>query len=434
MFRNRSFLSCFMQCRNGGVLPLIGLAFGILVLSAGLTIDLTRAQIVRERLQWAVDAAALAAAREPTNALRREKALAYFRANFPEGYMGTSGGSFNVSNISTVNGRGTGLRFSVSGMNMRSYLAGAAGRLMGGVDNIRVSARADVNTMPTGPHDIVLAVDVSGSMEWYDGTGHGCLISGDWACLHPSYAGNGTRMQNAKNAMNRFINIMQGGQDIRIGIVPWDQKVNGGGVISGIGVNSNSRMLANTSNTGNAVGCTNLTTYCNRDPIRPMTFLNSNLNTVRNRVNQLQGEGNTDGALGMWWAMEMLRTSNTRNWVGWSRPVTTKSIIFITDGINTKYWAGPDTGAASDTRFAQLCNTAKNDRDISVYVLAFNLNSNSGTVVNARNMLRNCASIKKGCPTETQTGRCFWNSPSGASLNAAFEEIAKTMMTMRLVR
>lgn len=422
------------QSESGSAMLLIGLAFGIMVLAVGGTIDMARAQIVRERLQWAVDAAALAAARESTQAMREARAMDYFRANFAPGYMGTSGGNFQVSSVNTINGKGTGLRFRVNNLRMKSGFLGVGGALTGGgggMNNIKISANAVVNTMPVGPHDIVLAVDVSGSMDWNDNSGNTCLYTGDPGCLPISPPGN-ERMTKAKQAMRSFVDEIRGGKGIRIGIVPWDQKVNAGGVALGKGANAPDRMVANVTHTGNAIEASNLTTYAGSSIIRPMTFLRENMTTITNRINALVTDGNTDGALGMWWAVEMLRDNNNRNWVNWSRPAPTKSIIFITDGINTRYWAGPDTGDASDTRFASICSNAK--PGIRVYVVAFNLNGSQSEVVSARNMLRTCASTHKDCPSQGQNGKCYWNSPNGNAMRAAFEDIAKTMMTMRLVK
>lgn len=419
------------RSQDGGVLMLVGLAFGVMVLASGFTIDFARAQIVRERLQWAVDAAALAGARvahEGIGAVNAE-ARDYFRANFPPNYMGTRGGDISARNIGTVNGKGRGIEFAVHGMTMESYMVDAMG-----MGDIKVSGLAQVNTMPAGPHDIVLAIDVSGSMEWRADS-PSCVVSGDPGC-----AGTPTRMSQAKSAMHAFLDEMAGGVDIRIGIVPWDQKVNAGGVALGKGANSATRMVANTSHTGNAIGCTNLTTYCGRSPIQAMTFFRGNFGTIRNRINGLEGEGNTDGALGMWWAMEMLRNGNTRQWVNWSRPADVKSIIFLTDGINTKYW--PNTGAgmhAADGPFVNLCNDAKNNRGIQIYTIGYNMNHAGADFAAARSALKSCASRQNQCNKHPgaageQGNVCFFNSQSVGHLRQAFRDIADSMMTMRLTK
>lgn len=441
MQKEKKLLQRFWRADAGGVLPLIGLAFGIMVLAVGGTIDLVRAQVVRERMQWAIDAAALAAARESGNGAQKARAMDYFRANFPKGYMGTSGGNFEVRSVNTINGKGEGLEFSVSNLKMSSSFFAVGSRLSGGgngMNNIKISGRARVNTMPTGPHDIVLAVDVSGSMDW-KADSPSCVVSGDPGC-----AGTPTRMTQAKSAMRAFLDEMAGGKDIRIGIVPWDQKVNAGGVALGKGVHSATRMVANVTHTGNAVGLSNLCTNslpCN--PIQPMTFFRSSFSTIRQRINALEGEGNTDGALGIWWAREMLRNSNTRDWQNWSRPADMKSIIFLTDGINTKYWDAAGGGGMfdADDRFKTICENAK-DAGIRIYTIGYNMNHAGSDFATARATLKSCASRIEH-PTECNqhpghSGEerrvCFFNSQSIGNLRQAFEDIAKTMMTMRLVK
>lgn len=438
MKSKKNIMRKLFRSQDGGVLMLVGLAFGVIVLASGFTIDFARAQIVRERLQWAIDAAALAGARVAHEGIGsvQQEANAYFRANFPNGYMGTRGGNISARNIGTVNGKGRGIEFKVTNMTMESYMVDAMG-----MNDIKVSGLAQVNTMPAGPHDIVLAVDVSGSMEWCESSA--CVYSGDPGCT--GCGASSIRMYQAKQAMRIFLDEMQGGQDIRIGIVPWDQKVNAGGVALGKGTNSSTRMVANVSHTGNASPPTfgvasNVCTFAGCTPIRPMTFFRGNFNTIRNRIDDLQGEGNTDGALGMWWAMEMLRNGNTRNWVNWSRPADVKSIIFLTDGINTKYYGNPGvTSNAADGPFRNLCNTAKNQRDIQIYTIGYNLDHAGAEFAAARDVLKDCASRQKSCNKHPgnrgeQGNVCFFNSPSGADLRQAFRDIADSMMTMRLTR
>ncbi|HVN82428.1 MAG TPA: VWA domain-containing protein [Terriglobia bacterium] len=64
----------------------------VMLLFAGLAIDLGRGYVIKAQLTKAVDGAALAAARALNNSSTPEKdeAIRIFRANFPSGYLGTS--------------------------------------------------------------------------------------------------------------------------------------------------------------------------------------------------------------------------------------------------------------------------------------------------------------------------------------------------------
>lgn len=129
MKSKKNIMRKLFRSQDGGVLMLVGLAFGVIVLASGFTIDFARAQIVRERLQWAIDAAALAGARVAHEGIGsvQQEANAYFRANFPNGYMGTRGGNISARNIGTVNGKGRGIEFKVTNMTMESYMVDATG-------------------------------------------------------------------------------------------------------------------------------------------------------------------------------------------------------------------------------------------------------------------------------------------------------------------
>jgi Mg-chelatase subunit ChlD len=77
---------------KGVALIVIAALLVVLLLFAGLAIDLGRAYVVKSQLTKAVDGAALAAARalSSTSTPERDEAIRIFQANFPSGYLGTS--------------------------------------------------------------------------------------------------------------------------------------------------------------------------------------------------------------------------------------------------------------------------------------------------------------------------------------------------------
>jgi hypothetical protein len=97
--------------RRGSAIAMMvaGLIPGIAAL--GSAIDAGRLYVVKSQLQTGVDAAALAGARayeldDDTPAGRNAQALAYFRGNFPTGYMGTKGLSVTPT-FAKITGRNT---------------------------------------------------------------------------------------------------------------------------------------------------------------------------------------------------------------------------------------------------------------------------------------------------------------------------------------
>jgi Flp pilus assembly protein TadG len=80
------------RTEDGVILVFIAGVLVVLLLLAGLAIDLGQAYVVKAQLTKAVDGAALASARMGSSAeiSEKEEAIRIFRANFPQGYMGTS--------------------------------------------------------------------------------------------------------------------------------------------------------------------------------------------------------------------------------------------------------------------------------------------------------------------------------------------------------
>lgn len=417
--------------QHGAVLPLVGLSLMLLILVAGFAIDYTRAQIVRERLQWAVDAGALAGAKYAstgTLAEIRNEARDYFRANFPEGYMNTRGGSVQAQRIGTVSGKGDGLRFTVSNMTMENYFIDFLG-----INDIQITATADVNTLPLNPMDMVFAVDMSGSMDWRDDTGSECLYSS--GALAPGTGdpnGDTNRNQNSVNFCRCGVwsgsNCPASGAsrlalakthikdlrdtldapDSRFAVVPWDQRVHlPGGHVSG-------------------TASANCDFWSCDEPISVRLALTTNQNIFNNYIgNNLSGllaHGNTDHANGMWWAYQTIKDSTRLN----------KSIVFITDGWPTMNYQEPGNVFGTDIvaqkrvfdLFIAHCNRAKN-AGINVFTIVYNLEADSDPRIGQ------ALSYMRSCATEPAYAFRAANAPS---LARAFNTIGQTMMTMRLTK
>lgn len=421
----KSRVGAFRKDEQGAVLPLVGLAFMVMFMAAGFAIDYTRAQIVRERLQWAVDAGALAGAKHATGrniGVVQREANAYFRANFPNGYMDTSGGRVNAQYIGTVNGRGEGIRFTVSDVRMENYFADIVG-----INDIKVSATADVNTLPLTPLDVVFSLDVSGSMDWRDGTGTQCLYAGGGGSgdannnlgLCRCGAGPGfsncpaqgrSRLVRAKAHIKRMRDTLESGNN-RFALVPWDQRTHL--------ANGNYRSGSNTRN------CDFMSASpwaCDSDI--PRIFpLSNNRGQFNSRVDGLNAWGNTDHANGMYWAYETIKNSNRDN----------KVIIFMTDGWPTMNYNEPgnvfvDNAGGNMTQILNLflsnCNRAKNN-GVVIFTVLYNLDAGGDSRANlVQSYMRQCAS----------KAAYAFDAGDNVSLGNALDKIGESMMTMRLTR
>jgi Flp pilus assembly protein TadG len=107
MNRQRSLIAR----QDGFALVYMAAVMTVLLLFTGLAVDTGRAYVVRAQLSKAVDGAALGAARNLNGGDPRGEAARIFKANFPDGYLGTNTGldptaapNFFNSTVDTVNG------------------------------------------------------------------------------------------------------------------------------------------------------------------------------------------------------------------------------------------------------------------------------------------------------------------------------------------
>lgn len=198
--RGRRLLKALGASRRGAVVTYLAVAIVPLVGFLGLAVDTTRGYLVKAQLSQALDAAGLAGGRVIFSDNLGSDIQMYFNANFPSGFMGA-----------TV----TGPTFTVSPDNEKVTLSASAVipttfmRVLGET-TMNVAASTEV-TRETTMLDVVLAIDMSGSMG--------------------SYAGSGkTRIQAARDAAIELVDILFGSDSekdlLNIGVVPWNSKVN----------------------------------------------------------------------------------------------------------------------------------------------------------------------------------------------------------------
>jgi Mg-chelatase subunit ChlD len=152
---------------EGVALILVAGLLVVLLLFIGLAIDLGRAYLVKAQLTKAVDGAALAAARalNTSSTPEKDEAIRIFRANFPNGYLGTS----SVTDPATDTNFFNKTYDAESGANIitvraQATLAATFMRLAG-FDQFTVAGMGEARRRLV---DLSLAIDCSGS------------IAGDW--------------------------------------------------------------------------------------------------------------------------------------------------------------------------------------------------------------------------------------------------------------
>ena len=222
-----AILAALARSSKGNILPMTAAAIFILAGMIGGGIDISRAYMVKNRLQNACDAAALAARKAADtskpwidtvnnppvdNAAARNQAVSFFNTNFDKDTEGASAANFvseSSDNGSTINGTATATLPTVV-MNLFGYKQ----------TNLSVTCTA---SMGVGNSHVMFVLDNTGSMAWTpDG--------------YTTYDATKSRMYALQQAMKAFYTTVEtsmGGSNsrVRYGFVPYSSSVNVGSVL-----------------------------------------------------------------------------------------------------------------------------------------------------------------------------------------------------------
>lgn len=201
--KNRGFLGKigrFARNETGSVMVWVAVALIPVVGMLGLATDAARGYLVKARLSMALDAAALAAGPHLQDSSKMNAEIQkFFAVNFPPGFMGST-----VTGPTPVVGNdGQSLTLSANATIDSSFM-----RLLQ-IDQIPVAATTEV-TRENQYMEVVISFDMSGSM-------------GSWQ-------GNKKKLTWARDAAKNLVNILHGDNTVsdklKIGLVPWNSKVN----------------------------------------------------------------------------------------------------------------------------------------------------------------------------------------------------------------
>ncbi len=185
---------------RGASMPIVAAVLIPLMGFVGLATDAARAYVVKARLGDALDAAGLASAHEVFASDFTTQVDQYFKANFPDGYLGANV-TLDAPQLSNNNNV---LTLTASAEINTTFM-----RLFG-FNSLNIVSTTEVTRLTTSL-DVVLSMDMSGSMGNSDGSGS-------------------TRIVAARTAAKEMVDILFGSNEsndlLQIGLVPWNGKVN----------------------------------------------------------------------------------------------------------------------------------------------------------------------------------------------------------------
>lgn len=209
LIRRPGLLSRLRRNTAGNTLAIAGAALVPIAAMIGSGLDMSRAYMAQAKLQNACDAAALAARRQMSGRTWTSAAEAegrrFFNFNFPASTM-------NAQNVSAVIAQSTTDSSTVevaASADIPTTIMGLFGK-----DSMPISVNCDADE-DYGNNDIMVVLDVTGSMNSSPSTGGGSKIS----MLRNAAIGLYRALESAPNSRTRY------------GIVPYSMTVNVGGVL-----------------------------------------------------------------------------------------------------------------------------------------------------------------------------------------------------------
>ncbi len=450
--------------KTAALVVLFGIMAPVLIGVAGMSLDYSRAYLVKQRLAQALDAAALAAAASETGEVAiRQKVLDFFDANYPPEELG-------ITFDPQVYIAGDQVRVTGSAQYNTLFL-----RIIG-INIIDVTAETTVVREVQGI-EVVLVMDNTGSMS------------------------TNNNIQALKNAASNFVYIMYGidvddgaaadpsaldgmatrNRDlIKIGMVPYSTSVNVGPYGLGKDLegdyygpafvnNPNGYSYTTNYNSNNGwLGCVladdypndtldhegpwDMYRYC-RDsngnanchgywqygvykpyqkpnyicPRTPITPLSTSPSQQKAAIDTMVAAGHTYGNFGMVWGGRVLSEDFPfEEGRPWNNPYWRKAIVMMTDGVNTMhpYYSAYgrtqdhnlDPGDLND-RFAEVCDDLK-EKGAIIYTVTFYSNVDDNT----KDFYRECATSEDH----------YHDAPGQQDLINVFEVISRELSQLHI--
>ena len=410
----------FLRQEQGSGLTLVAFSMLTLAAASGLAFDAGRGYLIKAKLSQAVDAAALAGGRALAGRdsdRYRSQVTKYFKANFPDGYLGVAVADTDLD----VRLRGDQIEVTASVEVPATLLRTISIR---GFD---VSASAAVDRTVRGL-EVAMVLDNSGSM-------------------------NGRKLRDLKAAAGTLVEALYDGggsaDNVYVSLVPFTARANvkGQGRVHPGKAPNKDFVCFDVRPGAHAVGDSNpvempfehysgpfnpkknpkayADKICPKTAVQPLTRDRA---LVEDAIADMKAKGCTRYDLGAAWGWRALSPKWQGFWQGveveqpfdYGAQGLDKAVIIMTDGENTPKDCALDLESKQETEamFVEACDAMKNE-GILVYTVTFQVEDEATNTI-----FESCASGSE---------RAF-KSPSGPELISAFAEIASDLSTLRLVQ
>ena len=447
----------YLKDTSGGIAIAFAIMAPVVIGSAGMALDYAQAYMVKQRLQQAIDAAALAGAASSSDEAEIEQKIRdFFEANYPPEKLGATFEPDVTISGNQVLVAGTA-QYNTFFLNML------------GIDDIDVEAETAVERQVQGL-EVVLVMDNTGSMS------------------------TNNNIATLRTAATNFVEIMfdntSDPEYIKIGLVPYSTSVNVGSY--GLGydpdgafydtafVNNDLDLDYDTGDSDEWHGCVlaedypddtldhegpwDMYWYCrdaNDNPVcdtttqqtctgrrrsrtctyttvprrsanyicpeTPLVPLTSDEDILLESIDTMEADGWTLGNYGMVWGGRVISPEYPfEEGSDWDHDMWQKAVVIMTDGINTMHSNYTAYGPTRDhdispsdlnERFVEVCQDLK-DKGVTVYTVTFAGGVNEST----KDYYEECAS---------NTDQ-YYDAPSQNDLVEVFETISRELSNLHI--
>jgi len=411
--RPSRLLAAFRNDRGGTLAIVFAGTMSVIGLSVGGAVDYGVALKVQSRLDGAVDAASLAGAKLYVDGVTDQKAIAAeavrnFTVNFAaEAARGFAAATPTVQ-TDTAKGRVT---VTTTATVPTSFLAAF------GFDTITVRSTS-TSQLDADAIELSMMLDTTGSMDEYTTDGKVKI-----AALRTA----------ATDLVDKvYASAPSGSSRVKVALAPFAAGVNAGAYARTVSANKSASCVMERADLTTADSDASATAARLRPastcPTAAVVPLSTDRAAVRAAIKGLKTGGTTAGHLGASWAYWLLSPrwrdvfGAARTGAAFGAPDTRKIAILMTDGQFNTFLG--DFGGVNEARSADaavaVCDAMKAD-GVTVYTVGFAL---AGQPV-AKETLRDCASVIGGTPA-------FYDAGDAAALTAAYADITRRILTLRL--